>query len=79
MLKEIKLRLYPNKIQQDYLWQMFGNDRFVENQMLALMNERYKNNKDLPFLSKFKLNYLLKPLKKEYPFLNQAWKNFFED
>lgn len=58
---------------------MFGNDRFVWNQMLALMNERYKNNKDLPFLSKFKLNYLLKPLKKEYPFLNQAWKNFFED
>ena len=73
---------------------MFGNDRFIWNQMLAMMNERYKNNKDLPFLSKFKLNYLLKPLKKEYPFLrnsdssslqvvneflNQAWKNFFDD
>lgn len=94
MLKGIKLRLYPNKTQQDQLWQMFGNDRFVWNQMLAMMNERYKNNKDLPFLSKFKLNYLLKPLKKEYPFLknsdssslqvvneflNQAWKNFFSD
>lgn len=68
MLKGIKLRLYPNKTQQDQLWQMFGNDRFVWNQMLAMMNERYKNNKDLPFLSKFKLDYLLKPLKKEYPF-----------
>ena len=94
MLKGIKLRLYPNKTQQDQLWQMFGNDRFVWNQMLAMMNERYKNNKDLPFLSKFKLDYLLKPLKKEYPFLetsdstslqvvneflNQAWKNFFND
>lgn len=94
MLKGIKLRLYPNKTQQGQLLQMFGNDRFVWNQMLAMMNERYKNNKDLPFLGKFKLNYLLKPLKKEYPFLKnsdssslqvvnefltQAWKNFFND
>ena len=63
MLKGIKLRLYPNQLQQDQLWQMFGNDRFVWNQMLAMMNERYQNNKDLPFLSKFKLNYLLMPLK----------------
>ena len=94
MLKGIKLRLYPNKLQQDQLEQMFGNDRFVWNQMLAMMNERYQNNKDLPFLGKFKLNYLLKPLKKEYPFLKnnnssslqlvnefliQSWKNFFND
>lgn len=94
VLKGIKLRLYPNKTQKDQLWQMFGNDRFVWNQMLAMMNERYQNNKDLPFLSKFKLDYLLKPLKKEYPFLKnsdssslqvvnaslyQAWKNFFND
>ena len=94
MLKGIKLRLYPNKTQKNQLWQMFGNDRFVWNQMLAMMNERYKNNKKLPFLSKFKLDCLLKPLKQEYPFLknsdssslqvvdaslNQAWKNFFSD
>ena len=72
MLKGIKLRLYPNKTQKNQLWQMFGNDRFVWNQMLAMMNERYKNNKDLPFLSKFKLNYLLKPLKQEYPFLRNS-------
>ncbi|MBW8009540.1 transposase [Lactobacillus helveticus] len=66
VLKGIKLRLYPNKIQQNQLEQMFGNDCFVWNQMLAMMNERYQNNKDLPFLGKFKLNYLLKPLKKEW-------------
>ncbi|MCT3620730.1 transposase [Lactobacillus acidophilus] len=72
MLKGIKLRLYPNQTQQDQLWQMFGNDRFVWNKMLAMMNERYQNNKELPFLSKFKLNYLLKPLKKEYPFLKNS-------
>ena len=72
MLRGVKLRLYPNKTQQDQLWQMFGNDRFVWNQMLAMMNERYQNNKDLPFLSKFKLDYLLKPLKQEYPFLKNS-------
>ena len=94
MIKGIKLRLYPNKIQQDQLYRMFGNDRFVWNQMLEMMNSRYYNNKNLPFLGKFKLNYLLKPLKQEYPFLKasdssslqlvneylvQAWKNFFND
>ena len=94
MIKGIKLRLYPNKTQQDQLYRMFGNDRFVWNQMLKMMNSRYYNNKNLPFLGKFKLNYLLKPLKQEYPFLKasdssslqlvneclvQAWKNFFND
>ena len=94
MIKGIKLKLYPNKRQQAQLLQMFGNDRFVWNQMLIMMKERYQNNKELPFLSKFKLNYLLKPLKQEYPFLrnsdssslqvvneflNQAWKKFFND
>lgn len=72
MIKGIKLRLYPNKTQKNQLWQMFGNDRFVWNQMLAMMDERYQNNKNLPFLSKFKLDYLLKPLKQEYPFLKKA-------
>ena len=94
MLKGIKLKLYPNRSQQEQLNLMFGNDRFVWNQMLAMMNKRYENNKYLSFLGKFKLNYLLKPLKLEYPFLKQsdssslqvvnefltqAWKNFFND
>ena len=94
MLKGLKLKLYPNRSQLEQLDLMFGNDRFVWNQMLAMMNKRYGNNKQLPFLGKFKLNYLLKPLKLEYPFLKQsdssslqvvnefltqAWKNFFND
>lgn len=41
MLKGIKLRLYPNKTQQNQLSQMFGNDRFVWNQMLAMATARY--------------------------------------
>lgn len=94
MLKGIKLRLYPNAKQKALLWQMFGNSRFVWNQMLDMMNKRYENNPDLPFLGKYKLDLLLKSLKLEYPFLknsdssslqivnaslNQAWNNFFQD
>ena len=93
MLKGITLKLYPNKKQQDLLDQMFGNDRFLWNKMLDMMNKRYQNNSDLPFLGKFKLNYLLKVLKQEYQFLKvsdssslqvvneyltNAWQKFFK-
>lgn len=44
MLKGVKLRLYPNAKQRGKLAQMFGNSRFVWNQMLAMANTRYKNN-----------------------------------
>lgn len=69
MLAGERIRLYPNKGQRDLLDQMFGNDRFLWNKMLDMMNKRYQNNSDLPFLGKFKLNYLLKVLKQEYQFL----------
>lgn len=45
MLKGLKLKLYPNRSQLEQLDLMFGNDRFVWNQMLAMMNKRYENNK----------------------------------
>lgn len=72
MMKGIKLRLYPNKAQQDQLQQMFGNDRFVWNQMLAMAKERYKNNPNSQFIGKYGMDALLKPLKKEYPFLKES-------
>ncbi len=71
-IKGIKLRLYPNKTQQYQLQQMFGNDRFVWNQMLAMAKERYKNNPSSRFVGEYDMNYLLKPLKKEYPFLKES-------
>ncbi|GAF37010.1 mobile element protein [Lentilactobacillus farraginis DSM 18382 = JCM 14108] len=48
---------------------MFGNDRFVWNHMLAMANQRYENNPASRFVGEYDMNYLLKPLKKEYPFL----------
>lgn len=69
MLKGNKLRLYPNKEQQQALLCMFGNQRFVWNQMLAMLNARYQNNHDAVFPSKYELNIILPTLKEEYPFL----------
>ena len=69
VLKGIKLRLYPNKKQTKQLWQMFGNNRFVWNQMLSMAKDRYKNNPSSDFIGEYGMNYLLKPLKQEYPFL----------
>ena len=71
VLKGIKLRLYPNQHQVDQLWQMFGNNRFVWNQMLAMAKEGYRNNPSSHFVNEYGMNYLLKPLKQEYPFLKQ--------
>lgn len=72
MIKGIKLRLYPNQMQQNLLFQMFGNTRFVWNQMLAMAKARYKNNPSSRFIDEYGMNYLLKPLKEEYPFLKNS-------
>ena len=72
VLKGIKLRLYPNQHQVDQLWQMFGNNRFVWNQMLAMAKEGYRNNPSSRFVNEYGMNYLLRPLKQEYPFLKQS-------
>ena len=72
MIKGIKLRLYPNVKQRDQLTQMFGNGRFVWNQMLAMAKERYRNNPSSKFVNEYGMNYLVKSLKKEYPFLKES-------
>lgn len=72
MIKGMKLRLYPNKHQQNQLLQMFGNDRFIWNQMLAMAKDRYKNNPSSKFVSEYGMDYLLKLLKQEYPFLKNS-------
>ena len=84
VLKGVKLRLYPNKEQEATLIQMCGNDRFVWNQLNAMLQSRYENNKHLydgdnskeakerrrhVMLSHYDMNNLLPQLKNEYPFL----------
>lgn len=72
MIKGVKIRLYPNKHQQNQLLQMFGNDRFIWNQMLAMAKARYKNNPSSHFVNEYGMNYLVKQLKVEYPFLKDS-------
>ena len=72
MLKGIKLRLYPNTKQRDQLTQMFGNARFIWNIMLDMAKARYKNNPSSQFVNEYGMNYLVKQLKQEYPFLKES-------
>ena len=43
MLRAIKIRLYPNKSQEQTLNKVLGCYRFVYNQMLAQKQNAYKN------------------------------------
>ena len=72
VLKGVKLRIYPSKEQQTSVKLNFGYNRFVWNQMLSMMVERYRNNPEAPFLNAFALNNLLPALKTEYPWLADA-------
>lgn len=63
MLKSIKIRLYPNKEQEQKINKTFGCYRFVYNHMLALKQEAYKRDKTnlgLCELSKYLLGTLRK-------------------
>mgnify|MGYP001022443420 CR=1 FL=1 len=63
MLRAIKIRLYPNKAQEQELNKVLGCYRFVYNQMLALKQKEYDENKKslgLTELSKYFHGTLLK-------------------
>ena len=72
VFKGIKLRLYPSKQQQNQIIQMFGNSRFVWNQMLEMAKQRYQNNPSSQFVNSYQMDALLKPLKQEYSFLKDS-------
>ena len=69
-LKAIKTRIYPNVEQQYKIVNTFGCCRFVWNQLLDMQIERYHNGGK--FVSEFGMNYLIKCLKQEYPFLKKV-------
>lgn len=72
MYKGIKGKIYPNQQQQSLIDMTFGHTRFVWNQMLGMINERYKNNPLLSSLKKKQLSALLTQLKREYPWLKDV-------
>ena len=63
MLRALKIRLYPNKEQEQAMNKLLGCYRFVYNQMLALKQKEYNENKKslgLTDLSKYFHGTLLK-------------------
>ena len=64
ILKAYKYRLYPTKLQRDYLGEVFGSVRFVWNQLVANFNEYSSVGPNRQCNEKL--------LKTEYPFLNNS-------
>jgi putative transposase len=91
MLKIIKVRIYPDNNQKEYLAQAFGCTRFIWNRFLALTYEAYKTTgkslsrsdlqKQLPALKK-ELDWLSVPYSQSLQVvclnLSRAFINFFE-
>ena len=72
MLRAIKIRLYPNKEQEQTLNKVLGCYRFVYNHMLALKQKEYNENKKslgLKELSRHLFHELLKD--EQYPWLKE--------
>jgi putative transposase len=70
IFKTAKLRLYPNQAQERQIVANFGACRFVWNQLLQMQNLRHENGGT--YVNEYGMNYLLKPLKKEYPWLKDS-------
>ena len=69
-LKGIKVRLYPTPEQQMAIENNFRLNRFLWNQLLGMQIARHENGGS--FVTKFGMNYLIKVMKIEFPFLKEA-------
>lgn len=70
MLRRLRVRLYPNKEQEQKINKTLGSYRFVYNHMLALKQQEYNENKKVLRLKELS-RYLLGTLRKDeqYPWL----------
>ena len=71
MLKAYKYRIYPNKEQKIQIAKTFGCCRFVYNQTLAYIKEKYGNSKESVTKTDCN-NYCNRELKKKYEWLKEA-------
>lgn len=72
MLRAVKVRLYPNKEQEQAINKLLGCYRFLYNHMLALKQEAYnldKTSLGLKYLSRYFHGTLLKD--ENYPWLRE--------
>jgi len=74
----VKVRLYPNKNQEEQIWVNFNHTRALWNKLLGLQKERYENSKDdenakrSAYLDGYDMAILLPLLKQEYPWMKEA-------
>ena len=75
MIKGFKIRIYPNRDQEQKFWQHIGASRWIYNYMLAEQIRRYESGEK--HMSAFDMNKALTPLKKqtEYAWLNEVGSN----
>lgn len=74
MILAKKIRLYPNELQEEKLWQSVGTARFIYNWTLARQEENYKNGGN--FISDSVLRKEITQLKKtELSWLNEVSNN----
>ena len=73
MLKSIKIRIYPNNVQKEFISKQLGCCRFIYNKLLDYKTTQYK--KDKQNISWSQLGKYLTNLKKqdEYSFLNDVY------
>ena len=69
-LKGIKVKLYPTVAQQEAIENNFRLNRFLWNQLLGMQLAGHENGGS--FVTKFGMNYLIKVMKIEFPFLKEA-------
>ena len=70
MLRAIKVRLYPNKQQEQTINELLGCYRFVYNQTLAYKQKEYEESKITLSLSELS-KYYRRILNEEYPWLKE--------
>ncbi len=73
MLKSIKIRIYPDNVQKEFISKQLGCCRFIYNKLLYYKKSQYEQNKQSVSLSQ--LGKYLTNLKKlnEYSFLNDVY------
>ena len=93
MLKAIKIRIYPDKSQEQYIRNLLGTSRFIYNYMLSYKINEYQNN-NKKSITYNQTSKKLTEIKNEYEWLrnvhskvlqqtlknlDQAYKNFFKN
>ena len=70
MFRAIKVKLYPNKQQEQVINKLLGCYRFLYNQMLAFKQKEYDDNKENLSLSDLS-KYFRRTLNEKYPWLKE--------